>query len=167
MKLKDILNYCNGTLIGEFDLNSEINNFSIDSRVIPENGFFIPLKGENSDGHIYIKNAFENGAIGTFTSNDLEKIDGKIIIKVDDTLKALQDISKNFRIANREIPLIAITGSVGKTTTKDMVYSVLSKKFNTLKTKGNFNNNIGMPFTLINYENQDVIVLEMGMNNLR
>ena len=167
MKLKDILEFCKGTLIGEADLDTNIVNFSIDSRNIPENGFFIPLKGEKADGHDYIDSAFENGAIGTFTSNDIEKTKGKIIIKVNDTLKALQDISKNFRIANSKIPLVAITGSVGKTTTKDMIYSVLSKKYNTLKTKGNFNNDIGMPLTMINYNNEDIIVLEMGMNNLR
>ena len=165
MKLKDILSFCNGTLIGDFDLNTEINKFSIDSRVVSENSFFIPLKGENSDGHDFIRSAFDNGAIGTFASEDVENVPGKIIIKVSDTLKALQDICKNFRIANREIPLIAITGSVGKTTTKDMIYSVLSKKFNTLKTKGNFNNNIGMPLTMINFDNEDIIVLEMGMSH--
>ena len=167
MKLKDILEFCNGTLIGEANLETNITNFSIDSRNIPENGFFIPLKGENADGHNYINSAFENGAIGTFTSKDIDEKKGKIIIKVPDTLKALQDISKNFRISNSEIPLVAITGSVGKTTTKDMIYSVLSKKYNTLKTKGNFNNDIGMPLTMINYNNEDMIVLEMGMNSLR
>ena len=166
MKLKEILNYCNGTLIGDFDLNTEINKFSIDSRNIDNNTFFIPLKGENVDGHEYINSAFENGAIGTFTSKKLEKIEGKIIIKVSDTLKALQDLAKNFRIANQNIPLVAITGSVGKTTTKDLIYSVLSSKYNTLKTAGNFNNEIGMPLTLINYDNQDIIVLEMGMSSL-
>ena len=166
MKLRDILKFCNGTLIGDFDLNTEINKFSIDSREIDENTFFIPLKGEKADGHDYIKGAFEKGAIGTFTSRDIESIPGKIIIKVEDTLEALQNFAKNFRIQNNEIPLVAITGSVGKTTTKDMVYSVLSKKYNTLKTKGNFNNNIGMPLTLVNYKSEEIIVLEMGMNNL-
>ena len=167
MKLQDILNFCNGTLIGEFDLNIEINKFSIDSREVDQNTFFVPLKGEKADGHDYIKSAFEKGAIGTFTSKDIENYSNKIIIKVNDTLEALQNLAKNFRIATKHIPLVAITGSVGKTTTKDMIYSVLSKKYNTLKTKGNFNNNIGMPLTLVNYNTEDVIVLEMGMNNLR
>ena len=76
MKLKDILEFCKGTLIGEADLDTNIVNFSIDSRNIPENGFFIPLKGEKADGHDYIDSAFENGAIGTFTSNDIEKTKG-------------------------------------------------------------------------------------------
>lgn len=164
MKLSELLKYCNGNLIGEADLDIEVNKFSIDSRNIKENMFFIPLKGENSDGHDYINSAFENGAIGTLTNKSIENVPGKIIIQVSDTLKALQDIAKNFRIENSEIPLVAITGSVGKTTTKDMIYSVLSKKFNTLKTSGNFNNEIGMPLTLINYDDQDMIVLEMGMS---
>lgn len=167
MKLQDILNFSNGTLMGDFDLNKEINKFSIDSREVDENTFFIPLKGEKADGHDYIKSAFEKGAVGTFTSKDIESIPGKIIIKVEDTLETLQNFAKNFRIHNKEIPLVAITGSVGKTTTKDMIYSVLSRKYNTLKTKGNFNNNIGMPLTLVNYNREEIIVLEMGMNNFK
>lgn len=166
MKIKDILKYCNGELIGDANINIEITNFSIDSRNVNENSIFVPLKGENSDGHQYIKNAFENGAIATLTNEKIEKTDGKVIIKVEDTLKAIQDIAKNFRIEHMEIPLVAITGSVGKTITKDMTYAVLSKKYKTLKTKGNFNNNIGMPISLANYNNEEIIVLEMGMNSL-
>ena len=77
----------------------------------------------------------------------------------------MQSVAKKLREKIKNIPLIAISGSVGKTTTKDMVYAVLNSKYRTLKTKGNFNNNIGMPLTLINYANEEAIVLEMGMNH--
>lgn len=166
MKLKNLVEFSNGKLIGDFNLELDISKFSIDSRVVDDKTFFIPLKGENSDGHDYIDSAIQNGVIGFFTSRDVKKIPGKIIIKVEDTLKAMQDLARNFRVQTKDIPLVAITGSVGKTTTKDMVYAMLQTKFNTLRTKGNFNNDIGMPLTLINYENEDIIVLEMGMNHL-
>lgn len=166
MKLKDLIEFSGGTLIGNFDLNTEIFKFSIDSRNIDNKTFFIPLKGENSDGHNYINSAFENGAIGTFTEKSLQETPNKIIIKVDNTLEAMQNVAKKLREKIKNIPLIAITGSVGKTTTKDLVYAVLSSKYKTLKTKGNFNNNIGMPLTLINYTNEEMIILEMGMNHL-
>lgn len=165
MKLKELIDFSNGELIGDFNLEQDISKFSIDSRVIDENTFFIPLKGEKVDGHDYIESAIKNGAIGFFTNKDCEKIDGKIIIKVDDTLKAMQNLARNFRKNKKDIPLVAITGSVGKTTTKDLVYAVLQMKYKTLKTKGNFNNDIGMPLTLINYEDEEIFVIEMGMNH--
>ena len=165
MKLRELIEFSNGKLIGKFDLNLDICKFSIDSRSIDDKTFFIPIKGEKADGHDYIESAIQNGAIGFFTSREIDEIPGKIIIKVDDTLKAMQDLARNIRIKLKDIPLIAITGSVGKTTTKDMIYSVLKEKFNVLRTKENFNNDIGMPLTLINYDNEDIIVLEMGMNH--
>ncbi len=166
MKLRELIEFSNGKLIGEADLEKEISKFSIDSRIVDDSTFFIPLKGENGDGHDYINSAFEKGAIGTFTSKEIDAPLGKAIIKVDDTLVAMQNVAKKLREKIKNIPLIAITGSVGKTTTKDMVYAVLNSKYRTLKTKGNFNNNIGMPLTLINYVNEEAIVLEMGMNHL-
>ena len=160
-----MIEFSNGRLIREEDLEKEISKFSIDSRIVDDSTFFIPLKGENSDGHDYINSAFEKGAIGTFTSKEIDAIPEKVIIKVDDTLVAMQNVAKKLREKIKNIPLIAITGSVGKTTTKDMVYAVLNSKYRTLKTRGNFNNNIGMPLTLINYANEEAIVLEMGMNH--
>lgn len=165
MKLRELIEFSNGRLIGEADLEKEISKFSIDSRIVDDSTFFIPLKGENSDGHDYINSAFEKGAIGIFTSKEIDAIPEKVIIKVDDTLVAMQNVAKKLREKIKNIPLIAITGSVGKTTTKDMVYAVLNSKYRTLKTRGNFNNNIGMPLTLINYANEEAIVLEMGMNH--
>lgn len=165
MKLKELVEFSNGKLVGNADLETEISKFAIDSRLVDSNTFFIPLKGENSDGHNYINSAFANGAIGTFTSQKIKNEEGKIIIQVEDTLKAMQNVAKRLREKLANIPLVAITGSVGKTTTKDMIYSVLASKYKTLKTKGNFNNDIGLPLTLINYDNEEMIVLEMGMNH--
>ncbi len=166
MKLKELLEMSKGTLIGNADLDIEIKNFSIDSRNVGEACIFVPLKGEKADGHIYIDSAFLNGAIGSFTSIDMEPIEGKILIKVDDVLTALQETSKNLRTKLIDIPVVALTGSVGKTTTKDMIHAVLAKKYNTLKTQGNFNNGIGLPLTLLSYKGEEMMVLEMGMNSL-
>ena len=165
MKLKDLLELSNGVLIGNADLEMEIKNFSIDSRNIGENCVFVPLKGEKADGHDYIESAFNNGAVGTFTARDSEVVEGKFFIKVNDVLSALQETAKNLRTKLIDIPVVALTGSVGKTTTKDMIHAVLSKKYNTLKTQGNFNNGIGLPLTLLSYKGEEMMVLEMGMNS--
>ena len=165
MKLKDLLEMSNGVLIGNADQEMEIKNFSIDSRNIGENCVFVPLKGEKADGHDYIESAFNNGAVGTFTARDSEVVEGKFFIKVKDVLSALQETAKNLRTKLIDIPVVALTGSVGKTTTKDMIHAVLSKKYNTLKTQGNFNNGIGLPLTLLSYKGEEMMVLEMGMNS--
>ena len=165
MILKDLLSYSGGTLLNEFDLNTEIKAFTIDSRVKAEKSFFIPLSSKIEERPNHIKTAFENGAIGAFVESDIEAPEGKFLIKVENNLNALHRATKNYRKAISNIPVVAITGSVGKTTTKDMIYAVLSSTYNTLKNEGNYNNDIGMPFTFMNYQNQDVMVLEMGMNH--
>jgi len=144
--------------------NISIENISIDSRNIKENALFIPIKGENFDGHDYIEKAFSEGAIACLSDKDI-KIENKIIIQVKDTKEALKDLAKYY-LRLFDIPVIAITGSVGKTTTKDMIYSVLSTKYKVLKTSGNFNNEIGLPLTIFNLEDcHQIIILEMGMSN--
>lgn len=166
IKIKDILDATNGELI----LGSEniiLKGISIDSRKIGEGYLFIPIKGERFDGHSFIKDAFSTGAIATLTSKsiDVKTLTNKCIIKVDDTLKALQNIAKYF-LKKVNIPVVAITGSTGKTTTKEFIYNVLSQKYNVLKNEGNFNNHIGLPLTLLKVENShDIVVLEMGMSN--
>ncbi len=165
MKLKELVEMSKGKLIGNVDLEINIENFSIDSRVIGDNCVFVPLKGENTDGHNYINSAFEKGAVGTFSSQDVNVSEGKFIIKVDDVLLALQETARNLRKKYSNIPIVALTGSVGKTTTKDMIYAVLSQKYKTLKTQGNFNNGIGLPLTLLSYKDEEMMVLEMGMNS--
>jgi len=163
MKINDILTATNGKLIGNIDTNISIENFCTDSRNIELNSLYIPLIGEKFDGHDFIADAFEKGALISLTSKDSIST-GKPLILVEDTLKALQDIAKYHRLS-KNIPVIALTGSVGKTTTKDMLHAVLSKKYNVLKTEGNFNNHIGVPKTLLRLTNHNMAIIEMGMNH--
>lgn len=141
----------------------DVKSFSQDSRQVTD-GMYIPLKGEKFDGHDFIESAFDNGATAIITSNNVSYPD-KIVIKVNDTLKALQDMASYLR-QHRNFKVVAVTGSVGKTSTRDMIYSVVSKKYKTLKTEGNYNNNIGLPLTMLRYQDEKVMILEMGMNHL-
>ncbi|MCT4563790.1 MAG: UDP-N-acetylmuramoyl-tripeptide--D-alanyl-D-alanine ligase [Maledivibacter sp.] len=164
--IKDILNATGGKLLcGKEDV--EFKGISIDSRDIKEDYLFIPIIGERFDGHIFIDGALKAGAYGVLTSREIniKEYPGKYIIMVEDTLKALQDISK-YLLNEANIPVVGVTGSTGKTTTKEMIYSVLSQKYNVLKNEGNFNNHIGLPLTLLNIkEEHEIVVLEMGMSN--
>ncbi len=118
------------------------------------------------DGHSFIKDSLNSGAIATLTDRSIS-FDGyskKTIIKVRDTTKALHDISR-FLLNKLDIPVIAITGSTGKTSTKELIYSVLSQKYEVLKNQGNYNNHIGLPLTLLNLNRKhQIVVLEMGMS---
>ncbi len=143
----------------------EVLDVVTDSRKIGDRLFFVPLIGERFDGHDFISQAFENGAIGCVTEKDLSiDVKEKSIIKVENTLLAFQAIARCYR--NKfQIPFVGITGSVGKTTTKDMIACVLEQKFNILKTKGNFNNEIGLPLTVFRLQKKHQIGLtEMGMS---
>ena len=160
---EEIIKATGGTLIGGGE--TVINGISTNSREIKEGELFIPLVGEKFDGHEFIRAAFELGAAATLTSKETELFIDKTIIKVSDTKKALGAIAAYYK-AKLDIPTIAVTGSVGKTTTKDMVYSVISQKYNTLKTAANFNNDIGLPLTIFRLEKEhEAAVLEMGMNH--
>lgn len=169
LNVKKILEVTNGELISGKE-EVVCKKFSKDTRIINKGDVYIGIKGETFDGNLFWKQAFDNGAevviiSGIEISNeDKEKFKNKTIIKVEDSLEALYKIAE----AKREmykIPVIAITGSVGKTSTKDIVASVVSKKYKTLKTIGNNNNNIGLPFTLLRLEDEEAMVLEMGMNH--
>ncbi|NLW28196.1 UDP-N-acetylmuramoyl-tripeptide--D-alanyl-D-alanine ligase [Acetivibrio saccincola] len=165
LKCAEILNATEGKLLSGRD-DSTFSGISTDSRNIKEGDLFIPLKGERFDGHDYVEEALAKGAFGALTEKDIEPDGEKVIIKVDDTLKALRLIAAFYR-SKFNIPFIGITGSVGKTSTKEMVWSVLSKKFNVLKNQGNFNNEIGVPLTIFRLEPfHEAAVVEMGMNNL-
>ncbi len=135
-----------------------------DSRKVAKDNLFIPLIGEKFDGHDYIEQCFEAGAAVCLTQNPIpERAQGSAIL-VSDTSKALRDIATWHR-NKYNIPVIGITGSVGKTSTKDMVSCVLAKKYEVLKTQGNFNNEIGLPLTLLNLEaRHQAAVIEMGMS---
>lgn len=149
------------------DINWKYNNISIDSRTIAENDIFIPIKGDNFDGHDFISMAYEKGAILCFTEDNSNIPSGELGILVDDTKKALKDFAKYY-LSLFKIPVIAITGSVGKTSCKEMISSVLGAKYDVHKTIGNFNNEIGLPLTIFKLEDRhEVVVLEMGMNHYR
>ena len=144
--------------------SGSFSGVSIDSRTILEGEVFFALRGDRFDGHDFLDKALltGSGAVVDFRFRSTYKDRG--IIQVKDTLKALQDLAEYMRM-KRDMPVVAITGSNGKTTTKEMTYSVLSRKFKVLKNKGNLNNHIGLPLSLTRLTPSDeVIVLELGMN---
>lgn len=168
--VKDILRECDGKLIfGNED--TICVNFETDTRIIKDGDIFLGLKGENFDGNKFYETALEKGAKVCIlqgvdvSSNIKEKFSDASIIIVEDTLDALQKIAK-YKRSLYNIPVVAITGSVGKTSTKDIVANVMGKKFNVLKTQGNFNNHIGLPKTILNLREHNALVVEMGMNHL-
>ena len=164
LTIEEIVKATNGSLL-EGDKSAVITNISTNSREIGEGELFIPLVGEKFDGHEFIQAAFELGAAAVLTQKDTELFIDKTIIKVRDTKKALGDIARYYK-AKHNVPTVAVTGSVGKTTTKDMLYSVVSQKYNTLKTLANYNNDIGLPWTIFRLEKEhEAAVLEMGMNH--
>lgn len=169
LKTEEIIKATGGDLLS--DNGGSFAGVSIDSRTISEGEIFFALRGQKFDAHDFIGQAFlkGNGAVIDIKKNHLitEKpgvLKGKVIIHVKDTTRALQDLA-HFLIARRNIPVIAVTGSNGKTTTKEMTYAILSKRFNVLKNEGNLNNLIGLPLTLTMLGPDDeVAVLELGMN---
>lgn len=164
MKVKEIIAATSGILLSG-DENFEIVGFSQDSRNVNDGMMYIPLIGERFDGHSFIDSAFENGASAIITDRDVNRND-RVIIKVKDTLKALQDMARYLR-KYRNVKVVGITGSVGKTSTRDMIYSVVKQEYRTLKTEGNYNNNIGLPLTILRLKDEEVMILEMGMNHLK
>jgi UDP-N-acetylmuramoyl-tripeptide--D-alanyl-D-alanine ligase len=141
-----------------------ISGIATDSRKIHQGDLFIALKGEKFDGHEYAEAAVKSGASVVLSQQKL-KSDIPYLL-VEDTLTAFHHLARYYK-SKFHIPFVAITGSSGKTTTKDMIASVLSEKYNVLKTEGNFNNAIGLPLTLFRLERQhEICVLEMGMSSL-
>ncbi|MFZ7120414.1 MAG: UDP-N-acetylmuramoyl-tripeptide--D-alanyl-D-alanine ligase [Eubacteriaceae bacterium] len=165
IKIKDLIKIVDGTIVCQGD-KEEIFNICIDSRLVSEGSLFIPLRGEKFDGHDFIENAFNAGAVAVLTERD-DVVDVKnTLIRVRNNLNAIHKITKYYRSIVK-IPIIALTGSSGKTTTKDIVYSILKQKYNVLKTKGNQNNHLGVPLTMFRIgEYHDIAVIEMGMNHL-
>lgn len=165
LKCEDILKATGGILV-HGDANVEFGNISTDSRNVASGDLFIPIVGERFDGHEFVDNALKSGAAGALTQKEVSLTAGGVIISVNDTLKAFGDIARYYR-EKFSIPVIAITGSVGKTSTKDMIAGVLAQRLNVLKTEGNFNNEIGMPKTILSLEDHhEAAVLEMGMRGL-
>ena len=142
-----------------------ITSVCFDSRKIESGALFIPLVAEN-DGHKYVEAAINGGAVATLWQEDhSENIPDSIaVLPVSDTLVALQQLGKHY-LMKINPKVVAITGSNGKTTTKDMTAAVLATQFNVHKTFANFNNEIGVPMTILSMEpNTEVLVVEMGMD---
>lgn len=156
---------CNGQYVGSRDgENTEIQGAVTDSRQVEEGFLFIPVKGERVDGHDFIPKVFEQGAAAVLSERPLESCPGPYIL-VKSSLQALKDIAAFYR-RQLTIPVIGITGSVGKTSTKEMIASVLSVGYEVLKTAGNFNNEIGLPLTILRIrENHQAAVVEMGISD--
>ena len=167
LTLKEIIDVTNGNLLYGNE-NEECISFERDTRAIKDGDIFIGFKGETVDGGIRYKEALENGAKGCIinkcANENLEKIENKFILEVEDTILATQQIAKLKR-KKYNIPVVAITGSVGKTSTKDIIASVVSEKYDVLKTQGNMNNHIGLPMTILGLRNHTAMVVEMGMNH--
>lgn len=157
--LSEIAKAVNGKVFGE----CEVTDISIDSRNINDKSLYVAIIGERFDGHSFVKSAVDNGAVAVMVSQ-IPEIDIPYVL-VEDTEKAFLELAKYYK--NKISPLtVAVTGSVGKTTTKDMIAAVLSQKYKTLKTQGNLNNQIGLPRTIFALDDSyKAAVLELGMSD--
>ena len=139
-----------------------------DSRIESSGELFVALCGERFDGHAYCKMALEHGAAAVLVSKPVPELPSEtVIITVEDTLLAYQQIAHAYRMSNKNLKVVAVTGSNGKTSTKDMIAACLSTKFKVIKTQENFNNEIGLPKTLLSVKaDTEIAVVEMGMRGL-
>ena len=159
LTLKEIAKALNN----ETDFDVQINAVCIDTRKITKGCLFICIKGERFDAHQFANEALSLGAAAVMISEDIE-VNGPFV-RVEDTAKALLDLSAYYR-SKFDIPVVALTGSVGKTTTKEFTYLVVNSEFNAIKTQGNLNNEIGLPQMLFQIDNStEVAVIEMGMSD--
>lgn len=143
----------------------QCDSVSIDTRKIEPNSLFIALKGDNFDANTFAEEALKKGANFVIIDNKKYYTDEDKMLLVDDSLKALQNLA-NYHRKQLGLPVIALTGSNGKTTTKELIHTVLSQKYNTKATIGNLNNHIGVPLTLLSFdENTDIGIVEMGANH--
>lgn len=165
---KKVQEICNGELLTK-NIENIINNYTIDSRNIELNDCFVSIKGKSGNANQYLEMALEKGAslclVEDLPEKELlDKYADRSIIKVEDTVKAIQEIAK-YKRDLYDIPIVAVTGSVGKTSTKDIIASVVGQKYNVLKTEGNYNNHLGLPLTLLRLKDHTAAVVEMGMNH--
>ncbi|MGM0369219.1 MAG: UDP-N-acetylmuramoyl-tripeptide--D-alanyl-D-alanine ligase [Bacillota bacterium] len=148
------------------EVEFEIDSVSTDTRQLETGDLFIALIGENFDAHDFLEQAFAQGAKAAIVEAGRDYDLEQPLIEVEDTTKALQDLAAYY-LQQFSIPVIAVTGSTGKTTTKDLIAAVVGQRYKTLKTKGNFNNQIGLPLTLLELDSSyQAVVLEMGMRGL-
>ena len=165
MTLENLAEACGGKLLCQGQMpRTEASAVVIDSRKVEKNSVFIAVKGERVDGHRFIPDVFEKGALGVVCESVPENPAGPCIL-VEDSLKALRQIAEFYR---KQLPVkvVGITGSVGKTSTKEFIAAVLSQKYRVHKTQGNYNNEIGVPLTVLSMpEDTEMAVLEMGINH--
>ena len=165
LSLKEIAQITGGTLISG-NLEDEVTDLCIDSRVAKNGDLFIPLLGANADGHQYLESALQNASAALCSRKDVCAPNEKGLILVEDTEKAMDAIGMYYRNQTKK-PVIAVTGSVGKTTTREMIAHVLSSDKMVYQTQGNYNSTIGVPITLARMElNSDCFVLECGTNHI-
>ena len=165
LTLAHIASACGGQYLGEESLKErEIAGAVTDSRQVERDFLFIPIKGQRVDGHDFIPSVFAKGALATLSERPLKACTGPCIL-VDSCQQALRDIAAYYR-SQLDIPIVGITGSVGKTSTKEMIAAVLSTRFRVLKTEGNFNNEIGLPLTILKIRREhEAAVVEMGISD--
>lgn len=164
MDKEEIIKACGADIIK--DTVSGNFEISTDTRTIKPNDIYLPLKGANFDGENFISNAVQNGAVGYFTTKDFIDNNAKLILKVEDTLKTYLQLAEFYKDKINPT-VIAITGSSGKTTTKEMMFSVAKEKFKTIKTLSNHNNEIGFCQTVFSATpDTQVMIIEMGMRGL-
>lgn len=166
ISIAEIIEATNGKLLSG-NTNTLITSVCIDSRAVAEGCLFVPILGNKCDGHDFINKAFELGATVSFidANHDANGFPGALI-QVEDTVKAMQRLAGYYR-KKFSIPVIGVTGSVGKTTTKEMISATLEQSMNVLKTEGNHNGQIGLPLTLFNLnDTHDAAVVEMGVSEL-
>ena len=173
LTIKNIIDITNGKLIIG-DEKKETNNYSKDTRTLKKGDTYIGIKGEKFDGSLFWKEALNNGAETVIINNiKLDEIEeykkqNKNIIQVEDTIKAIGEMASYKMKIQKEkynLKVVGVTGSVGKTSTKDIIANVLSKKYKVLKTEGNNNNHIGLPLTILRLQDEEIAVIEMGMNH--
>lgn len=170
LSFEEILRATNGEVIKKPE-KYDVNKVSTDTRKIEEKTIFIALKGERFNGNTYVKEAFNKGANLCIVDEilfNVEEIPNEAgVIKVENTRIALMDLAKFYR-EKLGIKVIGVTGSAGKTSTKDLLAALLSHRFNVFKTKGNFNNDIGLPLMILELDSTyDIAILEMGMSDLK
>lgn len=163
--LEQILKYCGGQYFGKKeDLKKEVTGIVTDSRKVLPDNLFVPLKGEKTDGHNYIPQVLAAGALASLSEIELAGNPGNYIL-VESALAAMQKIAAFYR-NDLDLKVVGITGSVGKTSTKEMIASVLKERYKVHKTEGNFNNHIGLPLTIFGLNREhEVGVLEMGISD--
>lgn len=165
LTLRNIAAVCNGVYHGKEEyLDQCVESITTDSRKAESGCLFVPIVGARVDGHDYIGQVIEKGALCTLSERELKGAEYPYI-QVKSSLQAVKDIAE-FYLQQLQIPVVGITGSVGKTSTKEMIAAVLSQKYQVLKTQGNFNNELGLPLTIFRLRDDDEIaVLEMGISD--